>query len=75
MRKKKKRSNIIHFVVEHHHARILNIIHEICSLKDFIVYSIDADKNTLLYVVAKSAPLSQLNLIYVAAFHLTHDLI
>ncbi|TKY72708.1 26S proteasome non-ATPase regulatory subunit 10 [Spatholobus suberectus] len=66
--------SIIHIAVLHRHAAIFNLIHEIRSIRNFVVTFEDADQNNLLHCAAKLAPSSQLNLVSGAAFQMMHEL-
>ncbi|CAJ1975912.1 unnamed protein product [Sphenostylis stenocarpa] len=69
-----KNRSIIHIAVLHRHATIFNLIHEIRSIRNFLVTYEDADQNNLLHCAAKLAPPSQLNLVSGAAFQMMHEL-
>ncbi|KAK8466040.1 hypothetical protein PHAVU_009G240633 [Phaseolus vulgaris] len=66
--------SIIHIAVLHRHAAIFNLIHEIRSIRNFVVTYEDADQNNLLHCAAKLAPPNQLNLVSGAAFQMMHEL-
>ncbi|XP_028203558.1 uncharacterized protein LOC114387558 [Glycine soja] len=69
-----KNRSIIHIAVLHRHAAIFNLIHEIRTIKNFVVAYEDADQNNLLHCAAKLAPPSQLNLVSGAAFQMMREL-
>ncbi|KAK7413004.1 hypothetical protein VNO78_04815 [Psophocarpus tetragonolobus] len=69
-----KNRSIIHIAVLHRHAAIFNLIHEIRSIRYFVVTFEDADQNNLLHCAAKLAPPSQLNLVSGAAFQMMYEL-
>lgn len=67
--------SIIHTAVLYRHASIYNLIHEIGSIKDIIVTFVgEEDKNTLLHLAAKLAPLGQLELVSGAAFQMSLEI-
>ncbi|XP_027905190.1 uncharacterized protein LOC114164653 [Vigna unguiculata] len=69
-----KNQSIFHIAVLYRHATIFNLIHEIRSIRNFVVTYEDADQNNLLHCAAKLAPPNQLNLVSGAAFQMMHEL-
>lgn len=69
-----KNQSIFHIAVLYRHAAIFNLIHEIRSIRNFVVTYEDADQNNLLHCAAKLAPPNQLNLMSGAAFQMMHEL-
>ncbi|WVZ19163.1 hypothetical protein V8G54_006485 [Vigna mungo] len=69
-----KNQSIFHIAVLYRHAAIFNLIHEIRSIRNFVVTYEDADQNNLLHCAAKLAPPNQLNLVSGAAFQMMHEL-
>ncbi|KAJ7969325.1 Ankyrin repeat-containing protein [Quillaja saponaria] len=71
-----KNRTIIHVAVLHRHAGIFNLIHELGSIKEIIVAFVDHDeKNNLLHLAAKLAPIDQLNLVSGAALQMQLELL
>ncbi|KOM39806.1 hypothetical protein LR48_Vigan04g000400 [Vigna angularis] len=69
-----KNQSIFHIAVLYRHAAIFNLIHEIRSIRNFVVTYEDADQNNLLHCAAKLAPPNQLNLVSGAAFQMMREL-
>ncbi|XP_028803225.1 uncharacterized protein LOC114758339 isoform X2 [Neltuma alba] len=68
--------SIIHVAVLHRYADIFDLIHDIGSVKDFIVPFVDNEYgDNLLHMAARLAPLDRLNLISGAAFQMTFELL
>ncbi|XP_040362766.1 ankyrin repeat-containing protein At5g02620 isoform X2 [Rosa chinensis] len=71
-----KNRSIFHVAVLHRHASIFNLVHEIGSIKDFIVtFTDDDESNNILHMAAKLAPPNQLNLVSGAALQMQRELV
>ncbi|PNX76824.1 ankyrin repeat-containing protein, partial [Trifolium pratense] len=70
-----KNRTILHIAVLHRHASIFNLVHQIGNIQDILVTYEDDEKNTILHMVAKLAPRSQLDLVSGAAFQMSVELL